>query len=115
MKLTDFTAVLRPNARSRRACPKTHEVIDFLRSKGHKVYVKHHRWRTDGWSSDILGGQIDPKGGVTEIQIELNNGNSYGSRAECHEEENFNKKIGICVALGRAIKNIPAELILGSD
>lgn len=68
-----------------------------LRASGYKVRVLHQRkWNPYG---------ISGKGGVTTVQVRTPEGIELEGRAVCSKEDNYNKKLGVSIALGRALKN----------
>jgi hypothetical protein len=77
--------------------------IKNLRQSGWKVRVLHQRNyilknRFDGTSAEISA-----KGGQTEIQLTSPDRKiDVSAKAVCSEKENFNRKIGNAIALGRA-------------
>lgn len=83
--------------------------IQQLRNEGYKVRVLHHRlyngyhkWQV-GDKSNYGGSPIDPdsKGGSTEIIIDSPSGEHFQGVAICSKKENYNKKLGVKIALGR--------------
>ena len=73
--------------------------IDDLRSMGYKVKVIHHR-------NKDKNGSIMTKGGKTIILITDQHGNTTESYARCSSLDGFNKKLGIRIAIGRALSKI---------
>lgn len=79
--------------------------IKNLRRRGWKVRVLHQRNyflrnRMDGASSEVCA-----KGGVTEIQLTSPDKTiNVSGRAVCSEEDNYDRKVGNAIALGRAWK-----------
>ena len=72
-----------------------HITVSFLRRSGYKVAVRHHRTI----NSD---GSIRPKGGMTEIIIDSPYGEHFEGRAKCCDQDNYDKKLGTRIALGRS-------------
>lgn len=82
--------------------------VQELRSQGYKVKVLHcrlyngkHKWqRADGVTA---GSPIDPdpKGGSTTLIIDSPDGDHFEGTAICSKKDNYNKKLGIRIALGR--------------
>jgi hypothetical protein len=71
--------------------------VSDLRACGYKVRVLHHRkWNSCG---------ISCKGGTTVIQVRTPDGTELEGIAVCSKEDNYNKKLGVSIALGRALKN----------
>lgn len=82
--------------------------VQELRNKGYKVRVLHnrlyngyHKWQVG--SKPQTCGPIDPdaKGGSTQIIIDSPTGEHYQGLAICSKKENYNKKLGVKIALGR--------------
>lgn len=79
--------------------------IKNLRRRGWKVRVLHQRSyflrnRMDGTSSEVCA-----KGGNTEIQLTSPDKTiNVSGKAVCSEQENYNRKVGNSIALGRAWK-----------
>lgn len=73
--------------------------IDDLRNMGYKVKVIHQRNK----DSD---GTIMTKGGKTIIFITDQHGNTVESHARCSSLDGFNKKLGVRIAIGRALSLI---------
>lgn len=83
--------------------------VQELRNKGYKVRVLHnrlyngyHKWQVGAIESTRYG-PIDPdaKGGSTQIIIDSPTGEHYQGLAICSKKENYNKKLGVKIALGR--------------
>lgn len=93
--------------------------VQELRNNGYKVKVLHHRlyngrhkWQVRA-SDVIIGpqkitggsyGPIDPdtKGGSTHIIIDSPNGDHFEGIALCSKTDNYDKKLGVRIALGRS-------------
>ena len=85
--------------------------IQQLRNSGYKVRVLHNRlyngyykWQVGSKPNGDHGyGPIDPdtKGGSTQIVIDSPSGEHYEGLAICSKKENYNKKLGVRIALGR--------------
>lgn len=85
--------------------------VQDLRNKGYKVRVLHnrlyngyHKWQVGSIPQSGYCGRIDPdtKGGSTEVIIDSPNGARYHSIAICSKKDNYNKKIGVRIAIGRS-------------
>ena len=85
--------------------------IKELRNKGFKVRVLHnrlyngyHKWQAGDREHVKNYGPLDPdpKGGSTEIVIDSPTGEHYHGMAICSRKENYNKKMGVRIALGRS-------------
>lgn len=84
--------------------------IQELRNNGYKVRVLHNRlyngyykWQV-GNNSNYGGEAIDPdtKGGSTQVVIDSPNGEHFEGHAVCSKKENYNKRLGVMIALGRS-------------
>lgn len=84
--------------------------VQELRNKGFKVKVLHHRlyngyhkWQVGNRNHIENYGPLDPdtKGGSTHVVVDCPNGEHYEGIALCSLKDNFNKKLGVKIALGR--------------
>lgn len=86
--------------------------IKNLRQSGWKVRVLHQRNyflrdKMDGTSSEVCA-----KGGNTEIQLTCPDKKfNVSGVAVCSDEDNYNRKVGNSIALGRAWKNYIESLL----
>lgn len=53
---------------------------------------------------DMLAHKPDPKGGMTKAYVRLNSGEIVTGYARCSDLDNFSRKIGRNIAVGRAMK-----------
>lgn len=86
--------------------------VQELRNNGYKVRVLHnrlyngyHKWQVGsrdraGFSGVPIG--PDAKGGSTHIIIDSPNGEHFEGLAICSKKENYDKKLGVRIALGRS-------------
>lgn len=74
--------------------------IQELRRSGYKVGVYHDRVISYNNLTKIK--TINPKGGHTRIIIDAPNGDHFEGEAVCSNEDNYNKKLGLRIALGRS-------------
>jgi hypothetical protein len=80
------------------------ECIREFNSLGYDVAIRHHRFYDD----DSHGYVISPKGGSTVVYIghkgtdEKEGEIVITGEAVCSEEDNYNKRLGVTIALGRA-------------
>lgn len=85
--------------------------IKNLRQRGWKVRVLHQRNyflrdRFNGSSSEVSA-----KGGITEIQLTSPDKTfNVSGKAVCSEQENYSRKVGNSIALGRAWKKYESLL-----
>jgi hypothetical protein len=79
------------------------KTIQQLRKEGYKVRVMHGR---------ITGksGAISPRGGTTVIELTTPQGTTVIAKAECSYKDNFNRRVGNQIALGRAINMIETNI-----
>lgn len=82
--------------------------VQELRNDGYKVKVLHHRlyngfnkWQVSSASSYSVPLDPDTKGGSTHIIIDSPSGEHYEGIALCSKKDNYNKKLGVTIALGR--------------
>lgn len=87
--------------------------VSQLRKEGAKVRVAHKRYSynyktmEDLYFSNELGGpDRHPKGGETIVQISLPDGRYLEGVAKCSLSDSYNRKVGVNIALGRALKNL---------
>ena len=85
--------------------------VQQLRSNGYKVRVLHYRLYNKKQYSykDILSiyrtsikPKPDSKGGSTQVIIDSPDGKHFIGEAVCSKKENYNKKMGVRIALGRS-------------
>lgn len=85
--------------------------IKNLRQRGWKVRVLHERNyflrnRLDGNSTEVCA-----RGGRTEIQLTSPDKKiNVSAKSICSDEDNFNRKVGNSIALGRAWKKYESLL-----
>jgi hypothetical protein len=70
-------------------------IVEALRKGGFKVRVRHSR------RMNPTG--INPRGGKTVVNLTTPNGIELEGVAVCSRKENFNKRLGVRIALGRAL------------
>ena len=88
-----------------------------LRKLGYKVRIRHFRYIIDDESGDLklysaktikeefLSDLIEVRGGKTEVELEIND-KKFNSESVCSLLDNFNRKLGVRIALGRILKRI---------
>lgn len=86
--------------------------VQQLRNSGYKIRVLHnrlyngyHKWQVGAGDRVVFSGvPIDPdaKGGSTEVIIDSPTGEHFHGLAICSRKENYNKKLGVRIALGRS-------------
>lgn len=72
--------------------------VESLRGMGWKVRVLHHRKYTPEG--------VNARGGKTFVEITLPDGRDIVGYSRCSRGENFDKKLGVRIALGRALAQI---------
>lgn len=70
--------------------------VEGLRKNGYKVRVHHHR--------KMVASVAAARGGKTVVEVTTPDGTTFVGIARCSRKENFNKKMGVRIALGRALK-----------
>ena len=81
------------------------KTVHDLRKMGYKVKVWHDRH----FVYDNVGRiyDYDCRGGMTEVEIyDHNTQCGYIGLATCSNKDNYNRKIGVKIALGRALKKM---------
>lgn len=81
------------------------EIIKKIRDKGVKVRVRHLRKYDENWA-------ILSRGGRTDIKLIIPDKDPISVHANCSEADNFSRKKGLAIALGRAVKSLKQEGIL---
>lgn len=77
--------------------------VQELRNRGYKVRVLHIRDRIFKRRMDTSPyGSESPKGGTTHVIIDSPNGEHYEGIARCSKQDNYNKKLGVRIAIGRS-------------
>jgi hypothetical protein len=72
--------------------------IEELRKSGYKIRVHHHR----KVSADV----INARGGKTVVEVTTPDGTTLVGMSRCSRKENFDKSMGVRIALGRAMSSI---------
>ena len=93
-----------------------HKEISELRNAGFRVYINHDRliknvWVYDNATTKVLRPLISPKGGTTIVEIHSQDGKQFIGIAACSKSDCYNKKRGLAIALGRALKDMNDEPI----
>lgn len=86
--------------------------IKTLRQRGYKVRVIHDRKYTkDNVFFGVQHKRISPRGGLTTIELTTPDKKiTVSGKAKCSIEDNYNKKVGNSIALGRAFKSLHEKL-----
>jgi hypothetical protein len=81
--------------------------VHQLRKLGYKVTVHHTRNEIEKNRFCGMTYELDPRGGHTHIEVyDMAEQNSYIGEALCSEKDNYDKKLGVRIALGRALKKM---------
>jgi len=83
------------------------KTVKELRQSGYKVRVHHFRKFNDLFALDFH----NPKGGSTEIEVTSPEGIYVKAEAKCSDQDNFCRKTGVAIALGRALKLLEEERV----
>lgn len=82
--------------------------IKDLRRKGYKVRVIHDRHYDVVSKIDGNYKELSAKGGTTTIEVTTPNKQiSVFGKSVCSLEDNFNRRVGNEIALGRALQQLP--------
>lgn len=76
--------------------------VQELRNMGYKVRVLHYRNFMEKQSFGGIREFLLPKGGKTKLVIDALNGDHFEGEAVCSKLDNYNKRLGIRIALGRS-------------
>jgi hypothetical protein len=79
--------------------------VQDLRNAGYKVRVLHSRIYDGKLSYQKLLFNLsdpEPKGGYTKVVIDSPNGEHFVGDATCSSNDNYNKKLGLRIAIGRS-------------
>lgn len=101
---------------------KYQHTVHELRKQGNKVTVHHYRYyetlRANGEitltgpthiSVTPMGCNVYPRGGETMVHVETKDGRSFFKTAKCNPSDNYNRKLGVRIALGRIVKQMENE------
>lgn len=83
---------------------KALQTISELRSKGYRVFVDHDRTHVFNHN-----GETPPKGGRTVVKILKDDEVVAEGTSFCSELDNYNRKIGRNISLGRAMRNFNVQ------
>lgn len=72
--------------------------VESLRKSGYKIKVQHHRKTIPAVKA------INARGGKTVVEVTTPDGHTFVGISRCSRKENFNKRLGVRIALGRAMK-----------
>jgi hypothetical protein len=87
------------------------ETVKSLRQKGYKVRVFHSRLVVESEEDEITTRRFNERGGSTEVQIFNDTGSWVTTgNAVCSDKENYDRKKGVRIALGRALDKMPFQL-----
>lgn len=89
------------------------------RAAGYKVKITHLRWAYDGnmvalvapSTARMLDLPMHEKGGVTFVELLDAHGRKALGRAYCMPTDNFDRSLGVIIALGRARKEMENEWV----
>lgn len=93
--------------------------VKSLREQGYSIRVHHIRKYVDdpnkdiGWNdhSFIKSKQILlSRGGSTDVAVTTPNGENVRAIAVCSDKDGYNKKRGVMIALGRAMKQLSTSV-----
>lgn len=102
---------------------KTYTVAQ-LRQSGNKVRVIQLRYKANEKGQDgnpslqlhplkskfnpngLSGSERSQRGGLIRVEITLKDGKDYAGEAACHIKDQFNRRIGLTIALNRALNGV---------
>jgi hypothetical protein len=74
------------------------KTVQELRQSGYKVRVIHSRVKAFDW--------IHARGGATIVELRTPEGVELRAETRCSTKDNYNKKIGVALALSRIFTNL---------
>lgn len=77
-----------------------------LRKQGYRVRVHHIREHQQRPHSRLPETVVSPRGGQTEVEITTPDGETVFGTSYCAGIDNYCKKIGVQIAVGRAMKQL---------
>lgn len=80
--------------------------VKEFRQAGYKVRVIHKRETVLYRRGFSQTRRISEKGGETILQLRTPSGEEFEASAKCSKLDNYNKKIGVRIALGRIRKQL---------
>jgi hypothetical protein len=81
--------------------------VHNLRRMGYKVKVWHTRNEIEKQHFGGFSYELDPHGGMTEVEVyDMDDQKSYVGTALCSDKDNYCRKTGVKIALGRALKQM---------
>ena len=81
--------------------------IKQLRQKGYKVRVMHARHYIPVKKIQGYYEELSAKGGSTTIELTTpDKQNNVFGKSVCSQEDNFNRRVGNAIALGRAVEQL---------
>jgi len=81
--------------------------VQNLRRLGYKVKVWHSRYYIEKNCMGDIFTELDPHGGMTEVEVyDFDTQQSYKGVAYCSVKDNYCRKLGVKIALGRALKKL---------
>jgi hypothetical protein len=79
--------------------------VENLRKMGYRVKVRHTRKTV--MNPDYHYVDFSCRGGLTEVEVyDFATQQAYLGSARCSDNDNFNRKLGVKIALGRALKRM---------
>lgn len=96
--------------------------IHELRQQGYKVQIQHKRRfkMCDGYMTrgeyesspfktespkSYYKNAVNAKGGMTVVRVTTPDGTELAGTAKCSDKDNYNRKLGLKMSLGRALKS----------
>jgi hypothetical protein len=76
--------------------------VQQLRNNGYKVRVLHFREYIDKQRFCGFSSVLSQKGGTTQVIIDGPNGDHFEGIAKCSKKDNYDKKLGVRIAIGRS-------------
>jgi hypothetical protein len=85
------------------------KTIHQLRQQGYKVRVYHERDTIDVMTISGINKFLNARGGKTKIELTTPEGETSIGESRCSEKENFCRRVGCSIALGRALDKLKKQ------
>lgn len=82
------------------------KTIHQLRREGYKVRVHHERDTIDAMTINGIAKFLNARGGKTTIELTTPEGKTFVGESKCSKKENFCRRIGNSIALGRILEQL---------
>lgn len=86
------------------------QLFEAVEALGYEVEITHHRRLVPVTKFGQTTVSTDPRGGSTQVDIVDKDGQVMASgTARCSDQDNYSRKVGVSIALGRAYADLTGE------